>query len=90
MLEIGFLYYFGLLEEGFEFVSNNCVAIKMIDEWLEENVNVIKDFTNIIREKLYFIWYEMRDVNNTAMELEFKNINFDEYFEGDEENDTII
>lgn len=50
-------------------------AIKMIDEWLEENVNVIKDFTNIIREKLYFIWYEMRDVNNTAMELEFKNIN---------------
>ena len=32
---IGYLYYCGLLEEGFECVSNNCIAIKLIDNVLK-------------------------------------------------------
>ena len=43
MLEIGFLYYFGLLEEGFEFVSNNCVAIKMMDDETLEAIQIPTD-----------------------------------------------
>lgn len=53
-------------------------ANKIIIKWFENNNfdnQGIKTFVGKIRERLFFIWYEMKTDNNISVETEFRNIN---------------